>query len=228
MKDEYLERTIGLLGEDSYQTLKDKCVAIIGLGGVGGTALEALTRSGVNHLVIVDFDQVDSSNLNRQILFNESDIGQSKVEAAKSHLLKIDSSLDIIAINYRVDENISSVLKEYNIDFIVDAIDDVKGKVALAKYASEHQIPYIMSLGMANRLDPTKVSIVRLDKTTNDPLAKKLRHEFKEAGLDTKNFITAVSSETPMKDGSKLNSMMMVPSSAGLAIAYYVISYLIK
>ncbi len=228
MKDEYLERTIGLLGEDSYQTLKDKCVAIIGLGGVGGTALEALVRSGVNHLVIVDFDKVDKSNLNRQIMYDESDVGQNKVEAAKSHLLKIDSSLDIVAINYKVDENISNVLKEYNIDFIVDAIDDVKGKVALAKYASEHQIPYIMSLGMANRLDPTKVSIQRLDKTTNDPLARKIRHEFKEAGLDTKNFMTTVSSETPLKDGAKLNSMMMVPSSSGLAIAYYVISYLIK
>ena len=127
-----------------------------------------------------------------------------------------------------MDNNIQNILKEYEIDFIVDAIDDVKGKVALAKYADEHNIPLIISLGMANRFDPSKVVVERLDKTTMDPLAKKVRYEFKQAGINTKNIYAVVSKEEAKKDGANLNSIVLVPSSSGLNMAYFVLSYFIN
>lgn len=228
MKDKYLERTIGLLGEDGYSLIKDKRIAVFGLGGVGGTALISLARLGFNHFVIVDFDNVAPSNLNRQLLYFEKDVGKPKCECAKNHLLSIDDSIDVVAINTKVDNNIQNILKEYKIDFIVDAIDDVKGKVALAKYADENDIPLIISLGMANRFDPSKVVIERLDKTTMDPLAKKVRYEFKQAGINTKNIYAVVSKEEAKKDGANLNSIVLVPSSSGLNMTHFVLSYFIN
>ena len=228
MKNDYQERTIGLIGTDNYSLIRDKRIALFGLGGVGGTALIALARLGFSHFLIVDFDIVDKSNMNRQLLYFEKDIGKTKVECAKNHLLNIDDTIEAVAINMKVDANINSLLKEYDIDFIVDAIDDVNGKICLAKYATENDIPFIMSLGMANRLDPTKVTIDRLDKTTMDPLAKKVRYECKKAGIDTKKIYATISKEEAKKDGAKLNSVVLVPSSSGLVIAHFVLSYFIN
>ena len=225
MKDKYQERTIGLINEENYSLIKNKRIALFGLGGVGGTALIALARLGFSHFLIVDFDKVDPSNMNRQLLYFEKDIGRLKVEAAKEHLLNIDNTIDVITINQKVDNNIDSILKQYDIAFIIDAIDDVNGKICLAKYATENDIPFIMSLGMANRLDPTKVSVDRLDKTTMDPLAKKVRYECKKAGIDTKKIYATISKEEAKKDGAKLNSIVLVPSSSGLVIAHFVLSY---
>ncbi|MCR5505566.1 MAG: ThiF family adenylyltransferase [Bacilli bacterium] len=228
MKQEQLERTIGLIGEKATKKLEESTILLCGLGGVGGTALEALVRTGIGHFIIVDFDKVASSNLNRQILYTQKDIGRSKVEAAKERILSINNEAFIDAIEEKVDISLIKKLNNYHIDFIIDAIDDVLAKVELAKYASENHIPYISSLGMANRFNATDVIVTRLDKTTGDPLAKKLRYEFKKAGIDTKNIIVSFSKEQPIKDGVKLNSIMMPPSSSGLAIASYVIQELIK
>lgn len=225
MKDEYLKRTKGLLGEENYNSYKTKRIAVFGLGGVGGTAVESLARLGFNNLLLVDFDKVDPTNLNRQILYKESDIGKIKTEAAKRHLLELDNSINIETLNIKVDRDIENELKKYEIDFIVDAIDDVSAKVMLSKYAQDNNIPSIVSLGMANRLDPSQVRIMKLDKTTHDPLAKKVRYEFKNAGIDTKQVNAVISLEEPKKDGVNLNSIITVPSSAGLSIAFFVISY---
>ena len=228
MKKEQLERTLGLLKEEGVNKLSKATVLVCGLGGVGGTALEALARSGVENFVLIDFDTIAPSNLNRQILFTYDDIGKNKVEIAKKRILSINPECSIAILNKRIDNNIQTIIKDYKISFILDAIDDVDGKIALAKYALDNNIPIITSLGMANRLNPTKVIITRLDKTTDDPLAKKLRYEYKKAGIDTKAINVAFSLEHPHKDGNKLYSMMMVPSSAGLAIAGYIIEQLIK
>lgn len=224
MKNTQFERSIDLLGIDKFNLLQSKNVLVVGLGGVGGTALEALIRSGIKHVIIMDFDVVDSSNLNRQILYTSNDVGKKKVVIAKKHILNINSDLEITLIDQKVDEKIGEKLDKYQIDYIVDAIDDVKGKVYLIKYAEEKNVPIIVSLGMANRLNPTLLSIKSLDRTTHDPLAKKLRYEMKKAGLNTKNVNVVISKEIPGKFGTKLNSMMMVPSASGLTIAYWVIN----
>lgn len=227
MNENQFTRTIGLLGEEGFNKLSSSHILVCGLGGVGGTALEALARSGVSNFTLIDFDKVAPSNLNRQILYVNDDIGQNKVDIAKKRILDINKSIKVVIIDNKVDENLLNTLED-KYSFILDAIDDIPAKIALGKYALKNDIPIISSLGMANRLDPTKVIITRLDKTTDDPLAKKLRYEYKKAGVDTKLINVAFSKETPIKDGNKLHSMMMVPSSSGLAIASYIIQELIK
>lgn len=226
MKEQF-ERTIGLIGEEGFTKLESAHVLVCGLGGVGGTALEVLARSGVSSFTIIDFDKVAPSNLNRQILYKNDDIGQSKVEIAKKRILDINKSIKVVIIYNKVDESLLKNLPN-NFSYIVDAIDDIKGKVALAKFAISNNIPIISSLGMANRLDPSKVFVTTLDKTTIDPLARKLRYEMKKAGVDTKSINVAFSKEQPLKDGNSLHSMMMVPSAGGLCIANKVITDLIQ
>ena len=221
-KDIY-SRSIGLLGEDNFKAIQSKVIAVFGLGGVGGTALEALARTGFQHFIIVDFDKVDPSNLNRQILYTAKDIGHPKVEVAKDRLLSINPQLDIKVFEGKAQDF------DFNqkIDFIVDAIDDVEGKLFLLRQVQEREIPQIMSLGMANRFNPEQVHIAKLNQTRNDPLAKKVRYMVKKAGLDISKVYVVISDELPQKNEQKLYSTMMVPSSAGLSIAKYILESII-
>ena len=218
------DRSIGLLGKDNFDLIQEKVIAIFGLGGVGGTALEALARTGFKHFIIVDFDKVDSSNLNRQILYTSKDIGRNKVEAAKERILSINAEVDIKELAIKAQDF------DFNqkIDFIIDAIDDVNGKLYIAKKAQEFNIPAIMSLGMANRFDPNKVKIAKLNQTHSDPLAKKIRYLAKKDGLDLSKIIVTISEELPQKNEEKLYSTMMVPSSSGLSIAKYILECIIN
>ena len=224
MHKEMFERSIGLLGEENFNRLQDKVIAIFGLGGVGGTALEALARTGFQHFLIIDFDKVDATNLNRQILYTSRDVGRNKTEAAKERILSINPDADIKAFNVKAQEF------DFNqkIDYIVDAIDDADGKLFLLRMAQEKGIPQIMSLGMANRFDPEKVKVAKLNQTNNDPLAKKMRYMVKKEGLNTSNVNVVISSELPQDNGRKLFSTMMVPSSAGLTIAKYILNSIIE
>ena len=224
MPNDMFSRSIGLLGEDNFNIVQDKVIVIFGLGGVGGTALEALARTGFKHFIIVDFDKVDPSNLNRQILYTAKDIGKLKVEAAKERLSSINEDIDIKIYALKAQDF------DYNqkIDFIVDAIDDVEGKLSILTNAQEKNIPHIMSLGMANRFNPEMVKIKKLNQTYSDPLAKKIRYLVKKAGLNTSDVAVVISEELPQKNGEKLYSTMMVPSSAGLSIAKYILECIIN
>ena len=217
------DRSIGLLGQENFDLIQDKVIAVFGLGGVGGTALEALARTGFKHFILIDFDKVDPSNLNRQILYTQKDIGRNKVEAAKERILSINPEADIQIFNCKAQD----FDFKQKIDFIVDAIDDVNGKLYILTKAQEMNIPHIMSLGMANRFDPSKVKIAKLNQTHNDPLAKKLRYMVKKQGLNTANINVAISEELPQKNGEILYSTMMVPSSAGLSIAKFILESII-
>ena len=217
------ERSIGLLGEDNFNRIQDKVIAVFGLGGVGGTALEALARTGFQHFLIVDFDRVDITNLNRQILYTSKDVGRNKVEAAKERILSINPDADIKAFNLKAQDF------DFNqkIDFIADAIDDVDGKLFLAQKAQENNIPAIMSLGMANRFNPEQVKVAKLNQTRNDPLAKKIRYMAKKAELDLSKISVVISEEVPQNNREKLYSTMMVPSSAGLTIVKFILHSII-
>ena len=217
------DRSIGLLGKENFDLIQDKVIAVFGLGGVGGTALEALARTGFKHFILIDSDKVDPSNLNRQILYTQKDIGRNKVEAAKERILSINEEADIQIFNSKAQDFDFS----QKIDFIVDAIDDVNGKLYILGKAQEMSIPHIMSLGMANRFDPSKVKIAKLNQTHSDPLAKKLRYMVKKQGLNTANINVAISEELPQKNGEILYSTMMVPSSAGLSIAKFILESII-
>ena len=220
---DYLDRSKQLLGEDKIKALADKVILVIGIGGVGGTALEALARSGFKKFVLIDSDVVDASNLNRQVLFTSDDVGKEKVLVAKNHLLKISPDLEVRTITARIGELKLDNLDIGKIDFIIDAIDFVEGKLHIYEFAQTNHIPFISSLGMGNRVDPECVTITKLNKTENDPLAKKIRYLAKQKGLDLKEIPVVFSKETPILKSSKPASMMMVPSTAGLLIAKYVL-----
>lgn len=223
MNKEIFSRTIGLLDQDNFDIIQNQVIAIFGLGGVGCTAIEALARTGFKNFSIIDFDVVEASNLNRQILYTYKDIGRNKVDVAKERLLAINPEANIKKYCLKAQDFVF----DEPIDFIVDAIDDVDGKFWLLKKAKEHNIPSIMSLGMANRFEPSEVYVTTLDQTHHDPLAKKMRYLVKRKDLDPKEIMVVVSRETPKKDQEKLFSTMIVPSSAGLTIAKYILESII-
>ena len=223
MNKDIFARSIGLLGEDNFNKLQDKVIAVFGLGGVGGTALEALARTGFQHFIIIDFDKVDASNLNRQILYTSKDIGRDKVEAAKERLLAINPDVDVKVFKGKAQE----FDFDQKLDFVVDAIDDVEGKLYILQKCKENNIQTIMSLGMANRFNPEQVRVMKLNQTSNDPLAKKIRYLVKHNEIDIKDVMVVISEELPQKNQEKLYSTMMVPSSAGLTIAKYILNRII-
>ena len=224
---DYLDRSKKLLGEEKINSLSSKRILVIGVGGVGGTALEALARSGYKKFVLVDFDKVDISNLNRQILFTSEDVGKEKVVVAKQRLLKINPEFEVEVINAKIGEITLDELNIGQIDFIVDAIDYIEGKLLIYEYAQKNHIPFISSLGMGNRIDPESVTITTLNKTENDPLAKKMRYLAKQKGLSLKDIPVVFSKEIPLMKTPKPASMIMVPSTAGLLIAKYILNTMI-
>jgi tRNA A37 threonylcarbamoyladenosine dehydratase len=220
------DRSKLLLGEDKVALLKTKKVAVFGLGGVGGTAFEALLRSGIGHLCCIDRDVVDESNLNRQLLFVESDVGQKKAGAAFLRAKAIRLDTEVLPECYSVSDETLGTHDYSTCDYLLDCMDDIGAKIALIHYAIDHRIPLIVSLGMANRLDPSQVGLCRLDKSEGDPLAKKLRNELRKENVDLKQVMAVLSKELPVVRLPKPASLMMVPSAAGLLMAATVIKKL--
>ena len=189
------ERTLGLLKEDTFNKIQNTKIVVAGLGGVGGTAFEALIRSGFINVMIIDFDKVSESNLNRQILYTFDDVGNYKTDCAKKRALSINNEANITSINENINELDFKIIEEFAPDIVIDAIDNVAGKIKLAKFSLANNIPIIMSLGMANRVDPSLVKLSTLDKTTHDPLAKKMRYEIRKENLNTKDIKVVYSDE---------------------------------
>lgn len=218
------ERSETLLGADAMRRLRDLHVAVYGLGGVGGWCCEALLRSGVGKLTLIDDDVVQPSNLNRQCCATAKTLGMKKAEAMKARLLEIDPEADVTAVSERFVPGMRPVA----CDMIVDAIDSVDCKFALIMEAMTAGIGIVSSLGAAKRLDPTKVELKRFSKIEGDALARALRQRIRDlakrspAPLPKIDFLCAVSTETPAPIGS-LGSMMPVTAAFGLALASAVI-----
>ena len=217
------ERLKYLIGEENVESLADKCVLVIGLGGVGGYSVESLVRSGIGHLIIVDGDVVDETNLNRQIIATSSVIGKSKVDLFYSRIKDINPDCVVTQINKFIDKDNIDELFCYDIDYLIDACDSLDTKFLIIKNCLEKNIPFISSMGTGNRMDPSKFSITTLDKTMNDPVAKILRKRVRDEHLKGKIKVLC-SSEVPKKLGNKIGSNSFVPPSAGLLITSYVIN----
>ena len=219
------ERTETLLGETAMSRLRKLHVAVYGLGGVGGWCCEALVRSGVGKLTIIDDDVVQPSNLNRQCCATSKTVGMKKADAMKARLKEIDPDADVTAVS----ERFVPGMKPVACDVIVDAIDSVDCKFALIMEAKIAGIEIVSSLGAAKRLDPTKVELKRFSKVEGDALARALRQRIKELAKSSPvpipkiDFLCAVSSEAPAPIDS-LGSMMPVTAAFGLALASAVIS----
>jgi len=224
----FFERTIQLIGLENFEKIQKSKVVLFGVGGVGGTTLESLVRSGFKNIMIVDFDTVSETNINRQILFTANDIGKIKVEVAKEKMESINPEVVIENINEKVNSDFFNKYRFDDVDYFIDAIDDCDGKLAIAKYAFENKIKLIMCLGMGNRLDPSQLFITSLNKTENDPLARKIRQIFRRNNLDLQSISVVASKENPIKTVGNPSSMMMVPSAAGLLITYKVIKDIVQ
>lgn len=221
------ERLEYLIGEDNVKSLADKCVLVIGLGGVGGYSVESLVRSGIGHLIIVDGDVVDETNLNRQIIATSSVIGKSKVDLFNSRIKDINPDCVVTQINKFIDKDNIDELFCYDIDYFVDACDSLDTKFLIIKNCLEKNIPLISSMGTGNRMDPSKFKITTLDKTMNDPVARILRKRVRDENIKGKIEVLC-SSETPKKLGKMIGSNAFVPPSAGLLITSYIINKFIK
>ena len=218
------ERLITLIGEDDVNKLKKANVLIVGLGGVGGYALETLVRSGIYNLTIVDGDIVELSNLNRQIISKRDVIGRPKALVAQARTLEINPDVNLRLINEFISEDNFSLLNIDSFDYVIDACDDLNLKILLIKNADKYKL--ISSMGTANKMDMTRFKITTVDKTSYDPLAKIIRKKIKEEKIRTK-FKVVSSDEKVMKNGTKLGTVAYMPAISGLLCASYVINDII-
>ena len=219
------ERLITLIGEDDVNKLKKANVLIVGLGGVGGYALETLVRSGIYNLTIVDGDIVELSNLNRQIISKRDVIGRPKALVAQARTLEINPDVNLKVINHFIREDNFSLLNIDSFDYVIDACDDLNLKMLLIKNADKYKL--ISSMGSANKMDITRFKITTIDKTSYDPLAKIIRKKIKEEKIRTK-FKVVSSDEKVMKNGTKLGTIAYMPAVSGLLCASYVINDIIN
>lgn len=219
------ERLITLIGEDDVNKLKKANVLIVGLGGVGGYALETLVRSGIYNLTIVDGDIVELSNLNRQIISKRDVIGRPKALVAQARTLEINPDVNLKVINQFISEDKFSLLNIDSFDYVIDACDDLNLKILLIKNADKYKL--ISSMGTANKMDITRFKITTIDKTSYDPLAKIIRKKIKEEKIRTK-FKVVSSDEKVMKNGAKLGTIAYMPAVSGLLCASYVINDIIN
>ena len=222
-------RTEALLGDVSMEKLKKSRVIVFGVGGVGGYTVEALARSGVGAIDVVDPDLVAKSNLNRQIIALENTVGRKKTEVIKERILSINPEVKVTCIDiFYLPEN-SHLIDLSVYDYIVDAIDTVPAKIDIICRAKELEIPVISSMGFGNKLNPTMVEVADLSKTSVCPLARTIRRLLREKGIT--HVKTVYSKEIPKTPAGKLDSsgkptvasVAFVPSVAGLVIASEVI-----
>ena len=225
-------RTQLLLGADALEKLKKSHVAVFGVGGVGGYAVEALARTGVGEITLIDNDKVSVSNLNRQIIALYSTVGQYKTQVAKNRLLDINPQIkvhtkELFVLPETVDEIDFSAF-----DCVVDAIDTVSGKLAIIQKAKSLTIPVISAMGAGNKLDPTAFTVTDISKTSGCPLARVMRKELKKRGIEGVKVV--YSKEEPKtlpaseNTGEKtVGSVAFVPSVAGLIVASETVKELI-
>ncbi len=203
--------------------LHDKCVLIIGIGGVGGYALEAICRSGVNNIIIVDNDTIDVTNLNRQIITNLNNIGNKKIDEAKKRILSINDKCNVTCHDLFLDENnIYNIIDNHKIDYIIDACDTISVKKELIRISKKRNIKLITSMGTANKMHPELLEIIDIRKTEYDPVAKILRKMVKDEKIKGK--VMCVSSKEQGIKNKKLGSNAFTPATAGLLLASYVIN----
>ncbi|AEH47063.1 tRNA threonylcarbamoyladenosine dehydratase [Parageobacillus thermoglucosidasius] len=233
------------IGKEGLEKLKNATVAVLGVGGVGSFAVEALARSGIGRLVLVDRDNVDITNINRQIHALLSTIGRPKVELMKERIADINPECDVIALQMFYTEETYEQFFSYDLDFVIDASDTIIYKVHLMKECLKRNIPIISSMGAANKMDPTRFRIVDISKTHTDPIAKVIRAKLRKEGI-RKGIPVVFSDEKPVviredvrkvvgNDQSPIRKAQMPPSSnafvpsvAGLIMASYVIRELLK
>lgn len=216
------ERLKLLIG-NKVEDIKSKKVLIIGLGGVGSYAVEALIRSGIENFIIVDNDIIDLTNLNRQLMTNINNVGLYKTDEIEKRMLSINPNCKVIKINKFITlENINTLFK-YNVDYVIDACDTTKVKLELIRICKKNNIKLISSMGTGNKVDPSKLKIMDIRKTSYDPLAKIVRRMVKDERIKGKVFVVCSDEKPKVKIKDVIPSNSFVPATSGLLCASYVI-----
>lgn len=220
-------RTERLIGSEALNRLRNARVAVFGIGGVGGYAVEGLVRSGIGHIDIIDSDKVDITNLNRQIIATENTIGINKVDAAKERILSINPDIDINCYNTFYNSETANLFDFSNYDYIVDAIDSVSSKIELIINAQNVKTPIISCMGTGNKLNAADLEVADIYKTSVCPLARVMRYELKKRGI--KKLKVVYSKETPINPNGERTpaSVAFVPAAAGMIIAGEVVKDII-
>ena len=227
-------RTALLIGEEGVEKLKNSRVAVFGVGGVGGYVIEALARSGVGSLELIDKDTVSVSNINRQIIALHSTVGRLKTEVMAERVKDINPACKVSVRNLFYLPETAEEFDFSSYDYVVDAIDTVSGKIALIEQAKKANVPVISSMGAGNKLDATAFEVADITKTSVCPLARVMRRELKKRGIE--HLKVVYSKEEPLpsaltdeESGKSIpGSIAFVPSVVGLIIAGEVIKDLIK
>ncbi len=226
-RDEAAQRSVLMLGSKGLRQLRKARIALLGLGGVGGAAAEALSRCQIGKLLIIDPDVVSPSNLNRQIISSQENIGQSKCALWQSRIHSIDPEIEVETKAIFIDgQSDLSFLNDY--DYVLDCIDTVTAKIRLALHCHEMHIPFISCMGTARKSDPTRLRVLDLFETQGDPLCKVMRRELRKRGLNQLKIVASDEapqglSPTHFPGEKRLGSMIFVPASAGLLLAKTVI-----
>ena len=231
---EFYSRTEMLLSEEGVEKLKNSCIAVFGVGGVGGYAVEALSRAGVGEIHLVDSDRVSVSNINRQIIATHNTVGQYKTEAMRKRILSINPEAKVVCYSLFFDESTKTEFDFTKYSYVIDAIDSLSAKVELIATATEAGVGIISAMGAGNKLDPTQFEVSDISKTTVCPLARAVRIALRKRGI---NHLKVVYSKEPpvippeVSDGVKKRvpgSISFVPSVMGLILAGEVIKDIAK
>lgn len=239
-------RTEKLIGKEGLKKLKNSKVAIFGIGGVGSFAVEALARTGIGSLVLIDYDCISLTNLNRQIHANLKTIGRPKVEVMMERILDINPNLNVVTHRNFYNQENADILLNSTYDYVIDAIDSIRPKIDLVIRCKEKGLPIISSMGAGNKLDPTAFEVTDIFKTSVDPIARIMRYELRKKGIqdlkvvfskevpirldnpnDSPNFCDRAKKENIMKHSTP-GSIAFIPSVVGLILAGEVIKDLLK
>ncbi|HBG5277228.1 TPA: tRNA threonylcarbamoyladenosine dehydratase [Clostridioides difficile] len=233
MENNFTTRTSFLVGDDGIKKLNNSNIIVFGVGGVGSFTVEALARAGVGNITILDFDDVDITNINRQIPALHSTVGRYKVDVMEERILDINPNINIKKIRSLYNKDTSDEILTERYDYVVDAIDMVSSKIHLIETCEKKGLKIISSMGMGNKLDPTKIVVTDIHKTSTCPLAKVMRKELRDRGI--KKLKVVYSTEQPIElkkkvmNGRKVTpgSVSFVPSVGGLIIASVIVNELL-
>ncbi len=221
------DREVKLIGLDNLEKIQKSKVCVIGLGGVGGHAVEALIRAGIENIIIIDYDIVNISNKNRQIIATDRTIGKKKTIVMKDRILEINKNVNITIIDEKINSDNINLIFDNEFDYLIDACDTVSVKKEIIKKCLTKKIKFITCMGTGNKLDPSKLKICDIRETNYDPLARLMRKFIRDQKI-TEKIMVVSSTEIPKKVEGSVSSISFVPSIAGIMCASYIIKSIIS
>lgn len=221
------DRTESLIGKEGVEKLQNSHVCVIGIGGVGGYVCTMLARAGIENITLVDFDKVDETNINRQVVANTETVGKLKTEIMKQMILKINPSCNVDIFSERFNNQLADKLFKKNFDYVVDAIDSVNDKVDLIVYCKTRKINIISAMGAGNRKNIPQFSVTDIYKTSNDGLAKVMRKKLREREILSLDVVTSIEKAEKITQKT-IGSIVYYPAMCGCVLAAFVINKLIE